>query len=486
MSARSAQAQKVASSFSLYLAPSIFQVALSFLMLPVATLVIGPHEYGVFALASAYTGFGSALASMGGAYIFAHRFPGSSQSEARELVSTIAILGMTAVVAYSVLLIVLWPLLPGSQAVPFACLLLALGAMVAGQPWIVAIELITIRGDARSFAVMSVLQSVLGAIALAIALFVFQMRIGALFVSQATGAAVALIGAAYVLRDYFHMRINPGLLRELRAIGLVSGFGSIAEATQIAVERSLLSRHAGVSQLGLYSHSQQYRGFVSLPVKALARSVWPHTLRDAREDSSRFARTREAWDLVFVGLTLFGIFFTTVGDWVIGILTNGKFSAAYQIAAFWMAYLLILNAGKPQTGILYALGGGRAYARLVVMSAVVGILALIALIPPFGVWGALAGVTFQQVFLRAGVQLSARSIRASPFQDEWAYLGIVYIAAVSIVRHYSGWTVVGNFVLLVACGALFLFAARRVVTEGWHLAFSVNPKASATEMIPRS
>lgn len=474
MTAGGGPAQKALGRFSLFLAPSIFQVALSFLMLPLATLVVGPHEYGVFALASAYTAFGSAIATMGGSYVIAHRFPGSSEAEARELISTITLLGMAAVAAYGVLLIAAWPMLPGAENIPIGCLILAVVAMVASQPWVVAIDVITIRGDARSFAIMSVAQSILSAIALAAALFVLDLRVGALFVSQVTSAAVALVGGMYLLRRYFHSRINPAVLRELRAIGLLSALGNVAEATQVAVERGLLSRHAGVSQLGLYSHSQQYRGFVSLPVKALARSIWPTTLRDAREDSSAFARTREAWDLVFVGLTLFGLFFSTVGDWAIGLLTNGKFSAAYQIAAFWMAYLILQNAGKPQTGVLYALGGGASYARLVVASAGVGILSLFALVPVFGVWGALAGVTLQQVFLRAGVQLSARAVRHSPFQDGWAYFGIAYIAAVFAIRRYAQWSLGGNLLLLTVSSAVLVLIARHPLLAAWRRGFGVS------------
>src|SRR4051812_12981529 len=72
---------KTAGRFSLYFLPSVFSAGLSFLMLPLVTRVVGPAEYGVFALVSAYTAFGSALATLGGNYIISHRFPDATVAE---------------------------------------------------------------------------------------------------------------------------------------------------------------------------------------------------------------------------------------------------------------------------------------------------------------------------------------------------------------------------------------------------------------------
>src|SRR5581483_1651646 len=49
--------------FRWFLAPSIFQAILSIAVLPIATLVLGPSDYGAFAVVSAIAGVATALAT---------------------------------------------------------------------------------------------------------------------------------------------------------------------------------------------------------------------------------------------------------------------------------------------------------------------------------------------------------------------------------------------------------------------------------------
>ncbi len=454
--------------FSLYFAPSIFSAALSVVMLPIATRVVGPMEYGVFALTNAYTGFGSAIATMGGSYVIAHRFLGGSHEERRDVVSTILFLGLGAVTFLGLLLLGLWPFLPSTGYVSGGKLFLAVAAMVAGQPWIVAGDVLTLRGDARTYAVTAVAQSIVSAAVLLIGLFYFGLGLTAFFLSQFAAALVSVAGAFVILREYLTPKLDRAVLAELRHIGIINGFGNIAEALQTAVERTVLSLNAGVTQLGIYSNSQAYRGFASMPVKAVARSIWPVTLDDATDPASDFERTKEAWDLAYLGLVCSGIFFATFGDRLIGGLTHGKFTAAYLVATYWMIYLIVQNLGKPQVGILYALGGGRTYAKLVIASVVVGILAMVGLVPLFGIWGAAAAATLQQAFLRIAIQRAAKVYRDAPFQDGWAYFGILYIVAVFLVRHFFGGPLETNLLIMALAYVLLFFISRRSLMAPMH------------------
>ena len=430
-------------------------------MLPIVTQVLGPHEYGVIALANAYTGFGSALAAMGGGYVMTNRFVAEAPDQCEDVVSTVSILGFGAVVIYGVLLYALWPVLPETYQISMPCLGLALVTMVFGQPWIVAADVLTLSGDARNFALILVIQTIVAAVTLLVGLFVFGLDVSALFLAQAAGSVVSLAGAVWVLRGYFRLRLDTVVLRELRSVGLISGLGNLVEALQTAVERSMLSRYAGITQLGIYTHSQQYRVIASMPGKAIARTVWPVTLSEARDLSSDFSKTRTAWDVAYIGFTFCGILFATLGDRLIGLLTNGKFTDAYVIATFWMIFLLVSNSGKPQTGTLYALGGGPTYARLVMMSGAIGLVALVALIPLFGIWGAVAAVVLQQIFLRVGIQTKANAIRRVPFQDRWVYIGTAYVLGVFFIRRYfDGALETSLAIFAAACGLLLLISWR--------------------------
>ena len=464
--------QRAMGRFSLYLAPSVIQVGISFVMLPIATRVVGPREYGIFALASAYTGFGTALATLGGSFIIAHRFLGATLDEQQEVVSTVTLLGLMAVALYGAVIYLIWPFLPGTPDVSYLLLTLSMAAVVIGQPWVVALDVLTIQGQARTFAAMSVVQSIVSAALLALGLFKFKIGVTSFFISQLGAALVSLVAAVYILRPFLGLRLNRGVMGELKALGVLSGLSNTAESMQVAVERSALSLHAGLSELGIYSNSQAYRGFASVPVKAVARSIWPITLRDARDPNSDFAETKQAWDIAYLFLTASGIFFATLGDWLIGTLTHGKFTAAYLVAMVWMMFLLLQNTGKPQVGVMYGLGAGRKYARLVILSVGVGVVALLLLTPWLGIWGAVVGAIVQQTFLRIAIQRVASSIRRTPFQDNWAFVGIAYIAAVFGVRYaVGGGHATNGLIFVIASVVLGIIARKPIVSAGRRILF---------------
>ena len=447
--------------FSLYLLPSVFSAGLSFLMLPLVTAVVGPHEYGVFALVSAYLAFGTALATLGGNYIVSHRFPDAAVPERSAIVSTVLILGLATVSAYGLLLMAAWPFLPGTQLAPTWCLVIAVIAMIVGQPWIGALDIVTVRGEARTFAGVAVVQAIVSSAVLLVGLYQLQLGLTAFFVSQLAGALVALGGAYVTLRGMIQWRLDRRVLGELKSLGFISAMGNVAESLQTAVERTSLSARSGVALLGIYAHSQSYRSFAATPIGAIAKSVWPTTLSEASDSASHFERTKASWDIGYIGLTAAGVFFATIGDLVIGALTHGKFTSAYQIATAWMAFLLLQNSGKAQTGILFRLGGGSTYARLVVRSTFVGIAGLLAFVPVFGIWGAVAAATMQQLVLRGSIQIAARKFRPTPFQDGWVAFGIVYIGLVYLVRRLADGTAAVNAEIFLVASALLVLLARR-------------------------
>ena len=456
---------KALGRFSLFLTPSIVQGAISLLMLPVATRVLGPHDYGAFALVGAFTAFGPALASLGGGYVLANRL--NAQADAKSeaaAVTTVVVFAQLAVVVYAALLTLIWTFVPERSEISTTHFALAVAAMVIGQPWIPATDVLVLRGNARLFASTTIAQSLLSAATLLYGLFVLELGVGALFLAQLAASVAGLAGASYGLGPYLIASVDRAVLRELKDVGLMSGLGNIAEALQNAVERNLLAAVVGLAQLGVYTHSQLYRTITALVVKAVARSVWPITLQDAREPTGDFRRTRIAWDMANVGITLAGIFFACVGDVAIGLLTNDKFTDAYALAVAWIAYLLVVNLGKPQTGVLFALGGGATYARIVTIGNAIGIAALVALVPPFATWGALAAIILQQIAIRALVQRASRAIRPTPVQDGWAYFGVAYIIGVFACRQLLGGPSEVNLGIFAVSGALLLFVARKRLT----------------------
>ena len=63
--------------------------SISFVTLPLATRILGPANYGVFALGATIAGFGSILATLGTTFFISNTFAGSGLPERRRLISTL-------------------------------------------------------------------------------------------------------------------------------------------------------------------------------------------------------------------------------------------------------------------------------------------------------------------------------------------------------------------------------------------------------------
>jgi O-antigen/teichoic acid export membrane protein len=416
---------------SLFLIPSIVQGFLGLIMVPVTTYVLEPEDFGLFALVSSMTALPSAMASMGSGYLLATHYPMLGRSERRAMISTFLLLGLCILLVFTGVALTVGPWLithsnsamtDQTAAITLSCL-----AMLFAYPWGISIDVITLDGNARAFAIVGVAQSIFSSIAIVMSLYILDLGRLSLFVGLLAGSVFQFFGALLVLRPYVTWSIDFKWGRQILGVGIPAAAATVLENVQTIIERYVLTAYAGFSQLGLYYHSQQYRGVVSVPVKAIARSVWPCTLVESKEPSRRFMDTKHAWDVAYVGVTFMGLLFATVGKPLIAWWTHDKFSDAYWIAAVWMVFVLIQNSGKPQTGILYAYGDAVHYSKISVLSCLITIVVLVAAGAVCGLAGVVGAILVQQVLLRTLVQFRARIHYRAPFQDQWVIVGSALI-----------------------------------------------------------
>ncbi|MGH2850369.1 MAG: oligosaccharide flippase family protein, partial [Solirubrobacteraceae bacterium] len=89
---------KISSRASTYLAGSVATAALSFVSLPLATRILGPANYGVFALTVTIAGLGTTLATLGTSFYVGRHFAGGD-AEARSSVVSALVARTTAYTA---------------------------------------------------------------------------------------------------------------------------------------------------------------------------------------------------------------------------------------------------------------------------------------------------------------------------------------------------------------------------------------------------
>jgi O-antigen/teichoic acid export membrane protein len=311
------------------------------------------------------------------------------------------------------------------------------------------------------FSASTVAQSIAVAAVTLLALFEFHLKTISLFVGMLAGGLVSFGWGVYVLLPYLARRFDRAIRVELAQRQFF--LSQLAESTQPFLERVLLSRYAGFSQLGLYTHSQRYRQLGLQATNAVGKAVWPVTLDEARVEDGGFPATRRTWNVVHVGTTCVGVAMTTFGDRLIALLTHGKFTPAWVYLAPWFVLLLLQLSAKPEVGTIYAYGRGATVARIGVVANVTALVATAALIPVLHVWGAVLALLVQAFVWRVVVRVPARRLRRVPFQDQWAVIGIALLLVTWGVKAALDLDLVGSAVLFAIAETGYLVLATPVI-----------------------
>lgn len=466
--------------FTLYVLPPVFQGGLSIILLPIMTMVLGPQDYAAFALIMSLMAIASMLASLGNPVILAKEFPDASHSGRSSLVSTLIWMSLIVSSLLGLLFLALWfhslKEVDAFAEITDVSIVLAILAMTLSVPWIIGYEVLTLIGDAFSYAMVIIGQSIVTAIVNILAVFVFDAGGEALFYGNLAGAAVGLIGTYWVLKAFVRCRFELSYVRRVSMNGLLMGGSGLLDAAVIAVERVVISSSLGQVILGLYFHAQQYMQVANLAVKAVLRTIWPRALEEARESGSDFSDTMSAWRPVYALFAALGIVFLTFGDSLIGLLTNGKFNDAAPYAAYLMAVLAIRFSGRPQHAVLYSAGAAKylAAGRSVANVAALGL--IVILVPAVGVWGAIAALAVQAAITRVAMSFAARRLRSTPLRDLSALSVVAAIIGVDLIlTHVDASTLLRGAIAVVGLSLVPLSLA----VSMRHLARAMAPGGAA-------
>ncbi|MBM4134864.1 MAG: lipopolysaccharide biosynthesis protein [Nitrospira sp.] len=471
---------KFGRNFSLFLLSSLIQGAISFAMVPIATYVLGPEEFGMFALISVIPVLLTVVATMGADYLFAKYYPTASLVERQRMVSTILAVGGTLLALGSSCLLAGWTVavqfMHQLQQIPLKLLGLSLLSMGLGFPWVVASYIVTLDGKASLHAFITISQALVSALVIIIGLYGLGLGVEALFWGAIGTSIVSSAGAWVVLKPYARPAPSRMWAANMLRVGIPVSVANLMETLQSFLERYLLTAFAGLHALGLYAHSQQYRHMVSMPLKSVSRAIWPITLHESREERNQFGTTRDAWDMSYIGVTMVGLLFATLGGNLIGFLTHGKFVEAAPLVAMWMVFILVQNSGKPQTGVLYARGQLVACSKVMILSAGAGMVLMALLIPVIGMLGAIVAAIVQQVLYRVGIQLRASELEGVPRHDKWVMVGAGMVLATQGLTAYFSFGSTGNLIVFLIVASTFAIMAQRVI---WNSVLNITAWLSA-------
>lgn len=452
-----------------YFLGTVFSSLVAFATLPFTTRILGPANYGVFALGATVVGLGATLATLGATFVLNNRYPAAGAEERRRLISTLSLTAFAAATTWSIFALAAFATLrnvwtPLGQ-VSLRGLALMLVTSIPACLWIIAIDVMILVGRSGVFLAATVLQTIASSAGTLFTLYVIKLGGTALFVGASCANLVAFFAALFVLRGQLSLRL--GLRQRERLDQWRFLYAQAFDSAQPLFERALLTRFAGFTQLGRYSHSQSYRGVIFQSMNAVSRGAWPTTITEAHEPAGRFQRTGATWSAVQLGITAGGIPLVLFGTALTGFLTNGKLTGAASFFGPWIVLVLLQSSGRAAGGILYVLGQAKVVANLNLKANVSVFVAGAILIPLAGPVGAAGALIAQAIVYRILLVARARRYREVPFQDSWVVIGGALITALTLVRRYVAHTVDSRLAVLFIAEAVCLAAGAPVVRSAW-------------------
>lgn len=411
---------------SWYFVSSIGVPLLGLLTLPLYTTRLGTEQYGLFALGSSLATVVSATAGSVSTLSLPAELNRYEGEDRRRYVGSVLLLNIGAALLSCLVVFAAYSAAASAFDLELlgekATLLAIMGALL-GSLWAICVEIMTIEGRAKNYAIATIVQAVVNAIVVCVALFVFNDIDNALFWGFVGAGAAGVFGGMISLSGRFAF---GGLRRWLPVAargGVATVLASLTENGKIAVERSYVGLMVGAHQLGLLANGQYYKNASMALINAVSRALVPTSLREAKDSRPDFRVTRRLWvpvQATIVGITLG---FALVGREVLGLLTHGKFVEAAPYAVAMMLTLLLQTLAKPHTTLILARGNGHQYANLNTTAIVVALLLMFATVPSLGVWGAIMSFAIQTLALRIALYWVAERIHPLPFADHWVIGG---------------------------------------------------------------
>lgn len=346
-------------SFLWFLLPPLLQTVLGVgVMVPLTTYYLDPADIGTVAILTSLAMLVTPLASTGDNWVLSTHWHATPASGRKELLFALLLanVGMK-----SLWIVVFWWLSP--LVLPHAItdyrpehqqyFGLALLGVLAGASWVTFSSLMVIERAPVSHALNESLQWLAGAGTTVVGLTVAHAGVLALFLAP---IAAGLLSAAHGLW-YAAGKMSPRSSlqwgKEIMRSGMPAIPFSLMDVVANSLDRFVIQRWLDLAALGVYAHSQSYRGMFVTVTKAYSRTMTPTFLELFSGRPTRPLRQVEQMaSLWYLCVTAGGILVVLFSPEVIHLLTHGKFDQAAQLVPIWYLLMFAHSTAIPYTQYL--------------------------------------------------------------------------------------------------------------------------------------
>lgn len=444
-------------SFLWFLLPTLLQTLIGVgVMVPVTTYYLDPADLGTVAILTALAMLVTPLATTGDNWVLSTYWHATPEAGRKELLFNLLLanLGMK-----TLWVAVFWSLSPfllphlirdyrPEYEQYFGLVLLGL---LAGTLWGTLSPLMVIERAPISHAINESVQWAAGAATTLVGLAVMKVGVLAMFLAPlAAGLASVVHGFHYAARR-ISWRPSWHWGKQIVRSGMPAIPFSLMDVVANSMDRFVIQRWLDLSTLGIYAHSQSYRGMFVTVTKAYSRTMTPTFLElfagHPRQSQRQVEETVSLW---YLCVAAGGILVTLFSADVIHLLTHGKFDQAAELVPIWFLLVCVHSMAIPYTQYLLT---ARRSVLLSWSSILMGLGTMglvIAATRLFGVIGATSAAVFGALALHGMRFLLARRLGCPYGLEPGAFWSMAAVLGMYLLTYGVGLSLAARVLLAAA------------------------------------
>lgn len=408
----------------------IIGVLSTLVMVPITTYYLNPKDFGIFAIANAITMPIGPLASTGVSWVLAGNYYTIDKKERKVLFFNILLLDFAL---KSFWILVFWlstplllPLIIKDFELKYIFYFkLSLLAALSTTFWPSVSYLIVLQRKGRSHAILEISQWAGGALVTIICLTILKLSTIALFLGPLASGVISCVAGLWYVRDSIEPKVSKKWLIEIFKVGIPSIPTNLFEMITNISDRYFIQRWSNLSQLGIYSHSLNYKSIFTMGSRSFTRTFSPYALEVFSKglDRKNIAQKIIKW-YGLLGIT--GVFITLFSYEIVNALTHGKFVSAAPLIPIWflLVFSFAYGAFYTQFLVVHKKNAFMVYSGLFISGSFLGITAIF--IYKFGIMGGVVSIVLSNFMIQLSRRIYAAKLACEPIGEN-EFLSIVAI-----------------------------------------------------------
>lgn len=433
----------------IYMLPTILSQGVNLFLVPLYTRVLDPSDYGAIDMLKVFSSLALLVVALEISQAFGLFYSEEKTVNGKKIISSTSLL--FTVFTFLVFLLICQVFAPvlsiyilGEEGLVTFFRIGSLYIAITGVSIFLDIHL-RYELKSKEYSIKNILLFLVTAFTSIILAYVMDLKLIGMVIGLLVGSLASLIYGVWLLRSYYHLKINKEKLIEMLIFSFPLVPSGFAVFFSSYMDRLMINHYLSLNEVGLYGIAFRVSSIVILLISGFNRALSPliynhYKEKDTREQLSKILRLFTSIAILFfVGLSLFA-------KEILMFLTTPEFYESEEIIIYLVPAILLSQ--------MYIFGPGTALAKktkiimfINIGAAIITILLNWLLIPNFGFKGAALAtlLTYSIVFVTH--MITSQRYYFIPYQWKNIIIAVTLSIPLAISSFYIDFGLVTNIIV---------------------------------------